>query len=241
MGCVDSERRQIYSGDTKYGFAGIQSMAPRAQAPRWELADPGPGAPTHQAVIFLMGRMHIKELGGFRSSENTLDEYDNEVSEELLDHHLKRIAAILGESEDSVCYVLGMGAQRKETYMALQKESGIDVVWTRSILPGLLKVLSVVVASYSGLVKVLDSQKLPSVTAKLSHLSMAGIYIIDRSREKEFIDCVSKYPVSRDFDFGVKSDSRYFLLLVDADNSESSTGIMEVVSCGRNSALVNCI
>lgn len=188
-----------------------------------------------------MGKIHITDIGGLGASENTLNEYDNHVSKELLGHHLEQIATTFAASENSVCYVLGMGAQPKCTYTALKKETGIDVVWTRSILPGLSKVLSVVVASYSGLVKVKDPQKLPGIAEKLSHLSMAGVYIIDRSREKEFVDRVSKYPDSREFDFGVKSDNRYFFLLVDADNSESSTGIVEVVSYGRNSALASCM
>jgi len=182
-----------------------------------------------------MGKIHIAGLGGLGSSENTSNEYDSEVPEELLDHHLAQIAAILEKSDDSVCYVLGMGAQPKGTYMALKKENGIDVVWTRSILSGPLKVLSFVIASHSALVKVLDPRKLPSITRKLSHLSMAGVYIINKSMEKEFVSCVSDYPSPKDFDFGVKSDSRYFFLIVDADNADSSTGIIEIVSYGKNS------
>jgi hypothetical protein len=186
-----------------------------------------------------MGKIDLAELGGLGSSVNTLDEYHNEVSKEILDRHLAKIAAILGNSHDNVCYVLGLGAQPKGTFAELGKKTGIDVVWTRSVLPGLFKVLGFVIASYSGLVKVLDPQELPSVTRKLSHLSMVGVYVVDKSMEKEFIACVSRYPSPGDFDFGVKSDSRYFFLIVDADNAESSTGIVEIVSYGKNSVFAS--
>lgn len=235
MGRFACKRREIRSGDTKYDVPKIQSVATRTQTARQWLAHSRSRPFAHQAVVLLMGKIHITGLGGLGSSENTLNEYDNEVSEELLDRHLVQVADILGKNDDSVCYVLGMGAQPKGTYAALKKERGIDVVWTRSILPDPLKILGFFIASYSGLVKILDHEKLPSITKKLSHLSMAGVYVIDKSMEKEFVDCVSGYPSPRNFDFGTKSDSRYFFLIVDGDNSESTTGIVEIVSYGKSS------
>ena len=180
-----------------------------------------------------MGKINVSSLGGFGSHENTLNEYDNEVSEELLDHHLQQIASVYKNSEGCVCYVLGMGAQPKSTYTELKSESGIEVVWSDSILSGASKVLSIFMASYAGLVKISEPEKLPSIVKKLTYLSMAGIYIFNQSTERKFVDRVIKNPLPKEFDFGIKSDGEYFFYIVDADNAESSTGIYEIVSYGK--------
>jgi len=183
-----------------------------------------------------MGKINISSLGGLGSHENTLNEYDNEVTEELLDHHLNQIASIHEDSEGCACYVLGMGAQPKSTYAELRKESGIEVIWSKSILSGPSKLLSILVASHAGLIKISESEKLPSVVKKLCHLSMAGIYIFDQSMEQDFVDRVIRNPLPKEFDFEIKEDSGYFFYMVDADNAESSTGIYEIVSYGKGAS-----
>lgn len=183
-----------------------------------------------------MGKLDIRSLGGLGPHANTLNEYDNEVSEELLDHHLNQIASTYEDSKGYVCYVLGMGAQPESIYSELRRESGLEVVWSDSILSGVSKILSVFMASYAGLVKIASPEKLPGVVKRLSHLSMAGIYIFDQSMERDFVERVLKNPLPEEFDFGIKDDSRYFLYMVDADNSESSTGIYEIVSYGKNAS-----
>lgn len=182
-----------------------------------------------------MGKINITRLGGLGSHANTLVEYDYEVSEQVLDSHLTEIAAIFKVADDCVCYVLGMGGQSKATYDHLKKESGVELIWDRSILSGPLRVLSFFIASHAGLVKVLDADMLPSVVKKVCHLSMAGVYIFDKSMEQEFVANVIKNPLPEEFDFGVKKDPGYFFYIVDADNPESSTGIFEIVSYGKTS------
>ncbi|WP_282611349.1 hypothetical protein [Pelagibius sp. Alg239-R121] len=183
-----------------------------------------------------MGKINVDLSVDIGAVENTLNEYDNEISEELLEHHLEQIASIFECSEDLVCYVLGMGSQPKSTYTELRHETGLDLIWSKSVLPDLFKPLSVFIASYAGLLKVLESEKLPSVVKKLCHMSMAGVYIIDHSEEQYFLDRVMHYPQCKEMDFGIKRDDRYFLYLVDADNAESSTGVYEVVSYGKRAS-----
>ena len=183
-----------------------------------------------------MGKVNIGSLGSLGAHENTLNEYDNEISEELLDHHLNQIASIYGGSKGCVCYTFGMGAQPKSTYAELRKEPDIEVIWSDSILSGAFKILSVFMASYAGLVKVSAPEKLPSVVKTLCHLSMAGIYIFDQSMEKDFVDRVLRNPLPEEFDFGIKNDEGYFFYMVDADNAESSTGIYEIVSYGKGAS-----
>lgn len=182
-----------------------------------------------------MGKINIASLGGLGFSENTSNEYDNEVTEDLLDHHLSKIASIYRDSEGYVCYVFGMGAQPKSTYEELKKKSGIEVIWSQSILSSPFKVLSLLIASHAGLIKILDPNRLPNVTKKLCHLSMAGIYIFNKSMEEDFVARVLENPLPERYDFGIKEDEHYFLYIVDADNEESSTGIYEIVSYGKAS------
>lgn len=183
-----------------------------------------------------MSKVNISSLGSLGTHENTLNEYDNEISEELLDHHLNQIVSVYSGSKGRACYVFGMGAQPKSTYTELKKESGIEVIWSKSILTGPSKLLSVLVASYAGLIKISAPEKLPSVVKKLCHLSMTGIYVFDQSMEKDFVDRVIRNPLPKKFDFGIKNDDGYFLYMVDADNAESSTGIYEIVSYGKDSS-----
>ena len=183
-----------------------------------------------------MGNVNIKQLGGFNVHENTLNEYSHEISEELFDHHLQQITSIYKNCENCVCYVFGMGAQPKSTYTELREENGINVVWSKSILSGVYKMLSILIASYAGLVKISEPDKLPNVFKKLSHLSMVGVYIFDQSLEKEFVNSVIKNPLSKEFSFGIKSDNGYFFYIVDADSMESSTGIYEIVSYGKSAS-----
>ena len=183
-----------------------------------------------------MGKVNIRSLGCLGSHENTLSEYDNEVSEELLDHHLNQIASIYKDREGYVCYVLGMGAQPKSIYVELRKELGIEVVWSKSILSGPSKVFSIFMASYAGLVKISVPEKLPNIVKKLCHLSMAGVYIFDQSMEHSFVNRVIENPLPKEFDFKIKDDDGYFFYMVDADNAESSTGIFEIVSYGKGAS-----
>lgn len=184
-----------------------------------------------------MGKIDLGPSVGLGTHENTLSEYDNEISEELLDHHLVQIASIFDLSKNFVCYVLGTGGHPKSTFTELRQEADIDVIWSKSLLSGPFKLLSGLIASHAGLVKILHSDKLPSVAKRLCHMSMIGVYIIDQSEEQYFLDRVMHYPQGEEgMDYGIKRDDRYFLYLVDADNGESSTGIYEVVSYGKKAS-----
>lgn len=183
-----------------------------------------------------MGKFNLSVVGGLGFHENTSVEYDNEVSSELLDHHLSGIVSTYKKIEGCACYVFGMGAQPRSTYADLEKESGVKVIWSGSLLSGPSKILSLVVSSQAGLVKVTDPNKLPLVVRRLCYLSMAGVYIFDQNIEERFVAKVLENPLPEKYDFGVKDDPSYFFYLVDADNFESSTGIYEIVSYGKSAS-----
>ena len=183
-----------------------------------------------------MGKADISVVGDLGFHQNTLNEYDNEVSDELLDHHLSQIASAYKNVDGCACYVFGMGAQPRSTYVDLKKEAGVKLIWSGSVLSGPSKILSLVVASQAGLVKITDPDKLPLVTKTLCHLSMAGVYIFDQAIEEQFVKKVLENPLPSGYDLGVKADPRYFFYLVDADNVKSSTGIYEIISYGKEAS-----
>ncbi len=186
-----------------------------------------------------MGKISVKEIGSLGKSENTLSEYDNEINFELLQHKLRRIAKAVENSEGCVCYVMGMGAHTKDTYCKLKKIVGVDLVWFGSLLPKYTRIFSPLVASYAGLLKILDTEKIPSVFSVLVEQSMAGIYVFPDSFESQFVELVKSNPLPKDYDFGIKSKKNYFYYIVDADNSESSTGIYEIVSYGVDASFIS--
>lgn len=175
----------------------------------------------------------IFQYGDFSQSKNTLGEFDNEINYELLICKLKKIAAAIEAkaSDQCVCYVMGMGAHPKGTYLNLIRD-GQNVVWYASLLPRNIRWLSFILASYEGLLKVSDIQKIPELFLTLVERSMAGVYVFPKSFEGEFLDRVKNKLSPIDYSFGVKSNSNYFFYIVDADNTESTTGMYEIVSYG---------
>ena len=179
-----------------------------------------------------MRKFEIKEIGGLGKGKYTESEYDNEVTTEQLAHHLEKVANILVNHPNYICYVVGMGAQPKSKYLELRKVTGVDVMWYQSILPKYLRILSYAIASYAGLIKVNKPERLKETFLKLSEQSMVGVYLFNPSREESFVQSVKDNPLPNNYDFTVKEDDDYFMYIVDADNAESSTGIYEIVSYG---------
>jgi len=179
-----------------------------------------------------MGAIKIGGAGGFQRSENTRQEFDREINYEHVEEIVANLSRAASLRSDKACYVYGMGGLPKSTYVELGQESGIQVIFFRSTLPLCARFLKYVVGSYEGLVRVEDLTKLPDVFLKLINQSMAGIYCLSPSFEKQFLRLVAERERYRYYDFGIKDDPGYLFYIVDADNHEVSTGIVEVVSYG---------
>ncbi len=134
-----------------------------------------------------------------------------------------------------------MGAHPKETYKKLAKVNGIEVVFNRSLLPKYMYIFSLIIASYEGLIRIIDPNKLEDAFLKLIECSMAGIYIFHNSGEAEFKKNVINSLGKKEFDFGIKENMDYFFYIVDADNLESSTGMYEIVSYGIDCKITNFV
>lgn len=170
--------------------------------------------------------------GKFNQSPNTKAEFDRDVTLESVRDVLEMLAQGCFQHPDRVCYVFGMGAQPKATYTYLQGKEGIQVLYSQSLLPWYGRWLGCFVGSFEGLVRVSDFSQLPAVFLRLIDRSMAGVYIFSASHENDFLRVVCSNTSERQFDFGVKSDPSYCFYVVDADNSESRTGLIEIISYG---------
>jgi len=180
-----------------------------------------------------MGKVICGKQCGIGDHTNTQKEYDNQVSYNLLCHKLDQIINIGKNIENKVCYIVGMGAHPRSTYENLEKEDGVKVIWYESMLPKYLRVFSGVVASYAGIVKIIDPEVLKRTFLTLVDCSMVGIYFFDDTFEKDFVNAIERSLPSEVYNLIIKNDEGYFIYIVDADNFESSTGIYEVISYGK--------
>jgi len=194
----------------------------------WRFKDTG-----HLYIKSNMGHITLKQFpNGSRKNENTQVEYDNDIQQDRYRFVVDRVSKS-EISQTKVCYVFGMGGHPKSSYTELKRIGGADVVWSYSLMPKVLWPLNLFVASYAGIVRIRNMEMMPQVFELLAKKSMVGLYIFDKSIEDFFIDTVKRYRHDPYLEENVKArDKGYFIYEIDADNHESSTGIIEIVSYG---------
>jgi len=178
-----------------------------------------------------MGQIVLKGYSPKRHP-NTLIEYNREVTYDEVEAFLENISNEKGLFENKSVFIHGLGSQPRSVYEQLKKTPGVRVVWYKSVLSGFFKPLSLFIASYAGLVKIVNNELLKDVFLRLSEKAMVGLYIFDASLETDFIGITQKKNQFEDVDYQAKEDRSYFVYYVDADNFEASTGIYEIISYG---------
>jgi len=177
-----------------------------------------------------LSSIHLRTLRTVLSSHNTRAEFLREATFETVEATILKFSRWKHFGKEKICYVFGMGKQPKSTYVALQQEDGLEVLFYRSILPWFAKPLRYVMASYEGLIRIDDPSRLSLVFHTLLDQSMVGVYFIHESMQSELLRAASEALPTQDL--GVKVDPTYVMYIVDADNEESSTGIVEIISYG---------
>ena len=178
-----------------------------------------------------MGRVWFESGGGIKGSPNTKCEFEREAALEDVKRALQTISQASALLADMSCFVVGMGAQPKSAYEGLKRNSALEVISTRSALPSILQFASGLIASHEGIIKILDTGALMPTFLQLLHQSMAAVYCFSKGYDKAFIQAWSAKSI-KSYDFGVKEDPRYLIYMVDADNQDSPTGIVEIISYG---------
>ena len=179
-----------------------------------------------------MKAIYTEKTIGFGFSENTANEYDNQITYDTLAARLAIISDAVQQNSDCICYIVGMGAHPRSTYQEIAKINGAEVIWYSSTLPKPLRFLKGIVASYAGLVKINNSAIIEKIFMELIDSSMAGIYLIPPYYELKFLENIRGNLPPLSYDFGIKCCKSYFMYVVDADNAESKTGIYELISYG---------
>jgi hypothetical protein len=179
-----------------------------------------------------MGSNSVGETNAFQPHPHTCFEFHRDISYEDLQVFVNRLARVPSFGTSRVCYVYGMGKHPKSTFDSLKNQAGVEVVFSRSVLPPKLRFLRWLVASYEGLIKITDPAKIPHAFFSVLQQSMAGIYFMDARYAGEFVTHLSNAVEKEHLDFGIKVDPAYSIFLVDADNAESSTGLVEICSYG---------
>lgn len=179
-----------------------------------------------------MGNMKLRSTRSFERSQNTRAEFDREVDVKEVERVLRKISSVEADFGGKICYLYGMGAQPRSTYEVLGKTSGLHVIFSRSVLPKSLRFLSWIVASHEGLIRVDRRSVLPETFLALMKQSMVALYFLSSELDGQFVRAVTEQGHGF-IDFGVKADPGYSMYIVDADNAESSTGMVEIVSYGH--------
>jgi hypothetical protein len=172
----------------------------------------------------------------FSQSPNTLLEADRESEYEQVAARIRRIAACLEVEKDVSVLVYAMGSQRRGTLAALTSKPGVELTWSRSLIPAYLAPLRLIVASYEGLLRVIDTSQLEATFLRAFDRSMAALYVVRNDYESELIRRSREFIQPAKYDFGIKRDAQYLIYMVDADSFESSTGIYEIVSLGTGAS-----
>jgi hypothetical protein len=175
-------------------------------------------------------------IRAFSPSPNTLLEADRESEHAQVAARVRSIAACLEHEKDVSVLVYAMGAQRRGAIAALAGNPGVELIWSRSLIPPYLGPLRLVVASYAGLLRVIDAALLEATFLRACDRSMAALYVVRKEYESDLIRRSREPGKSGKYDFGIKRDAKYLVYMVDADSFESSTGTYEVVSLGTGAS-----
>lgn len=180
-----------------------------------------------------MGNITVDSRGSFGSYGWTKHEFHCDVTQPEVQTILAKLAGVDFGRDGKLCYVFGMGAHPRSSYSELAQLKGIEIVFTRSMLHPALRVLQYFVASQEGVVRINHTSALPVVFEKLMNQAMVALYVFDARLESTFIDGARRLRQTHDFSCGVKNDPGYLMYCVYADSDESSSGIVEIVSFGR--------
>lgn len=159
--------------------------------------------------------------------------FDNEIN---IDRAYKVIDKVIHKSTEidksKGIYIYGMGSQSKKIYDVINEMPEVELLWTDSRLPSILSVLKFIIASYAGIIKINDIKPLKDIFFSLGHNAMVGLYIFDTILEEQFVNTIKMNIYPEIADKIAFKDPQNFIYQIDTDNSESFTGIYEIISYG---------
>jgi hypothetical protein len=178
-----------------------------------------------------MGKLSFGK-GQSRSESDVVKlEFDAEADLDGVERRVFRLSELLLGKTGLSYYVLGEGGMPTGTYERLSGMAGVTVVRQGSCMPQALFFLRGIVASECGLVRLDDVSALPGVFGTLIERSMAIVFVMPSGKGEAFVARSGERNRDSGFDHGVRAIENHVVYLVDADNHESETGVVEYVSC----------
>ena len=139
-------------------------------------------------------------------------------------------------NEGFVCYAAGMGGLPKSVYLELESRKDVDVIrmeryGANSVFQ---KILSVILPSYWGVMKIKNISYIDTIFDKLTEQTMGELYLLNRKEEAVFLSKIQTVNSPLEISEYIKQLPDFFMYQLDADNVESETGMLEIISYGDN-------
>ncbi|MBK8659364.1 MAG: hypothetical protein IPN22_10990 [Bacteroidetes bacterium] len=182
-----------------------------------------------------MGGLHLLSDGKYVKGENTVYRKAVEVQLPRIEYLLNEISKYDVYNENKVCFIYALGGQSLEVLKKTGEIQGVESVLIERYMTGgfILKILAFLSSGYRGLFKIGSLENLPQAFYPLIEYWMAEVIIIDKSMEFELIEYIKSQNNSNLIRQQIEKDPGYFLYEVDGDNFESSTGMVQIVSYGK--------
>jgi len=146
---------------------------------------------------------------------------------------LKYLEKSLKERDNYVIYARGHTYRSKNKIKSIEKKFPVQVIINKIFRKGLLFLIPLPMPERIFLIKILDPQCLRSLFNELDDYLLIDYALFNQETENDFLQeiCVDKTLFEVE---SIKNDDRHLIYTIDTDNPESDTGIMEVVSYGKN-------
>ena len=163
----------------------------------------------------------------------------NTLREKLSDIELSRALRVLCHLEsnlvyfnDVILYAIGNTYKNEETIRNIGINMDVNIIKNESFRIGLRRFLPISMPRIF-LMKINNSKDILKVFNELNDHLLIEFGVFHKDMEKNFLNHINSTDILSLFDL-IKKDSRYLIYGIDCDNEESSTGIMEFISYGKN-------
>lgn len=151
-------------------------------------------------------------------------------------YRLKQISQVNLHEIGFSCYVASMGGLSKGDLKSIEKKRDfkfirIDKFNSKSFLQ---KAVPFFLSSYWGVAEINCILKIEDILDDMTNQVMAELYIFNDKHKEEFNRNISTINNPLEISDFVEQYSDFFMYQLDADNMESKTGMVEIISFGKD-------
>jgi len=133
------------------------------------------------------------------------------------------------------CYIANMGGLSKVNLDALKDRNDLEFIRIDQFKPKSFfqKIILTFLTSHWGVARIKSLLKIKDILGDMTEQTMAEIYIFDQKHETEFTSKISTIESPLEISDFVEQFADFFMYQLDADNYESKTGMVEIISYGE--------